>query len=152
MKKLVSIIVLVFAFTLTTQAQKRGDRKGPKLSTEQQVDLAVKQMTLKLDLTAKQQNQIKPILSTQMAEKKAERDARMANREERKRPTSDEVYAMKSKQLDNKIKMKAEMKEILNKEQFEKFDKMQKGRKMMAHKKMDKRKKGEKKRKGNKEN
>lgn len=152
MKKLVGIIVLVFAFTLTTQAQKKGDRKGSKLSTEQQVDLAIKQMTLRLDLTAKQQNQIKPILSTQMAEKKAERDARMVNREERKRPTSDEMYAMKSKQLDNQIKMKAEMKKILNKEQYEKFDKMQKGRKMMAHKRMDKRKKGEKKRKGNKEN
>ena len=35
MKNLVSILVLVFAFTFTTQAQKRRGEKGPKLTVEQ---------------------------------------------------------------------------------------------------------------------
>ena len=51
MRKLASILVLVFAFTLTAEAQKMRNQKRPKLTVEQQTDLAVKKMTLALDLT-----------------------------------------------------------------------------------------------------
>ena len=66
MKKLVKIIVLVFAFTLTVQAQKKKGNKGAKLTIEQQTTLAVKKMTLALDLSDKQQQQIKPIVMAKM--------------------------------------------------------------------------------------
>ena len=64
MKKIISILVLVFAVTFTTQAQKkRGERgeNGSKLTIEQHTTLAVKKMTLALDLSDKQQKQIKPL-------------------------------------------------------------------------------------------
>ena len=158
MKKVVSILVLVFAFTLTTQAQKkeRKERKERterrekiKLSTEQQVDLAVKKMTLKLDLTEKQQREIKPLIAAKVKGRKAAMEKRKEFKKAGKKPTSDELYDVKSKMLDNQIAAKNKMKNILNKEQFEKFEKMQKGRKRMALNKM-KGKKRSKKNKGDK--
>ena len=136
MKKLVTILTLVFAFTLTTQAQKKRGDKQSKLTAEQHATLAVKKMTLALDLTEKQQKQIKPIIMAKMADRKAAMEKRKAARKNKKKPTADEMFAMKNKQLDNEILMKSKMKNILNKEQFEKFEKMQKRRKMMAMKKM----------------
>lgn len=155
MKKIVSILVLVFAVTFTTQAQKkRGDKgnRGPKLTIEQHTTLAVKKMTLALDLSDKQQKQIKPILMAKMADRKAAMEKRKEareNKEKREKPTADEMFAMKNKQLDHQIAMKNSMKNILNKEQFEKFEKMHKSRMKMAKNKM-KGKKGSKKNKGDK--
>ncbi|WP_439128520.1 hypothetical protein [Polaribacter sp.] len=138
MKNLATILVFVFAFTFTTQAQKnkKRDQRRPKLSVEQHTDLAVKKMTLALDLSEKQQNKIKPLIAAKMAERKAFMEKRKEARKERKRPTADEIYAVKSKMLDNQIAMRNNMKEILNKEQFEKFEKMQKLRKMQGKKMM----------------
>jgi len=138
MKKLASILVLVFAITFTTQAQKKrggNGERGPKLTAEQQATLAVKKMALTLDLSEKQQNQIKPILISKMEERKASMEKRKANKErkeDRKKPTADEMFAMQSKRLDKKIAEKKEMQNILSKEQFEKFEKMHKKRNKMA--------------------
>ena len=49
-------------------------------------------------------------------------------RKQKKRPSSDEIYAIKSQVLDNKISMKRNMKNILNATQFETFKKMYKQR------------------------
>ncbi|SDR67823.1 hypothetical protein SAMN05216503_0330 [Polaribacter sp. KT25b] len=152
MKKIASILILVFAFTVSTQAQKKEKRneRGPKLTVEQYTDLAVKKMTLALDLTDKQQGQIKPIISAQAAAKKAEMQSRKENRDANKKPSADEIYEMKSKQLDNQIAFKNKMKDILNKEQFEKFEKMAKKRKGKGKKMM--KNKDAKRGKGNKRN
>lgn len=138
MKKIASLLVLVFCFTLTTNAQKKRREKGPQLSIEQRTDLEVKKMTLALDLSEKQQNEIAPLLKAQAAERKAAMEKRKEMRKNEEKPSADEIYAMKSKHLDNKIAFKEKMKEILNKEQFEKFEKMAK-RKMAKGKEMKKR-------------
>lgn len=143
MKKLASILVLVFAFTLTTQAQKKRKEKRPQLSVEQHTNLAVKKMTLALDLSEKQQNQITPLLKAQAAARKEAMTKRKAMKESDAKPTADEIYEMQSKRLDNQIAFKSNLKDILNKEQFEKFEKiakrrMQKGKKMKG--KADKKK------------
>ena len=138
MKKIASILILVFAFTFSTQAQKNRNEKSPQLSIEQHAVLAVKKMTLALDLSKKQQNELKPLLRAQGAEKKA---AMQKRKEARKnKPTADEIFAMKNKQLDSQIAFKSKMKDILNKEQFDKFEKMKKGRKMKGNKMMKKKK------------
>ena len=136
MKKLASILVLVFVFTITTQAQKKRKQQKPNFTIEQQTDLALKKMTLALDLSKNQQNKIKPLLAAKISDRKAAMEKRKEARKEKKRPTSDEILAIKSKMLDNKIAMKNSMKEILNKEQFEKFEKIQKKRDMKGKKKM----------------
>ena len=142
MKKLASILVFVLAFTLSTEAQKKRDHKRPQLTVEQYTDLTVKKMTLALDLSERQQNQVKPLIALKMKERKDFMEKRKEAREENKKPTSDAIFAMKSKMLDNRIAMKKNMKEILNKEQFEKFEKMNKKRKMKG--KMMMKKKGRK--------
>lgn len=140
MKNLATILAFVFAFTFTTQAQKKRKQKMPKLTVEQHTNLAIKKMTLALDLSEKQQNQIKPILMAQMTAKKAAMEKRKEARKNKQKPTADQMYAMRSKRLDNQIMMKKKMQDILNKDQFEKFEKMQKRRKMMAMKKMKQKK------------
>lgn len=128
MKKLATILVFVFSFTLSTQAQKERDHKRPKLTTAQQTDLAVKKMTLALDLSEKQQNEIRPLIATKTAERKAFMEKRKEAKKNKKRPTADEIYAMQSKRLDNQIAMNNKMKTILTEKQFEKFLKIQEKR------------------------
>lgn len=144
MKNLASVLLVLFAFTLTTNAQRKNRKERPQFTVEQQTELAVKKMTLHLDLSAKQQNQLKPIIASKMADRNAFIEKRKEARKEKKRPTSDEIYAMQSKKLDNEIAMKNTMKDILNKEQFEKFEKMQKKRKMKGKKMMENKRKGKK--------
>ncbi|UAM96945.1 hypothetical protein K8354_11490 [Polaribacter litorisediminis] len=130
MKKVASILVFIFVCTLTTQAQKKRRDNRPQLSVKQQTELAVKQMTLALDLSEKQQDQVAPLIQAQVAAKKEAMTKRKAMQESNTKPSSDEIYEMRSKMLDNQIAFKNKMKDILNKEQFEQFQKMKKARKM----------------------
>lgn len=144
MKNLLSIVVLVFAFTFTAQAQKKRGNMGSKLTIEQQTTLAVKKMTLVLDLSDKQQEQIKPIIMSKIKNKNDFTEKRKAAKVNKQKPTSDEIFAIKNKQLDNQIMMKNSIKNILNEKQFDKFEKMHKSRTRMAKNKMKERKRGNK--------
>lgn len=143
MKKVISILILIFAFNFSAEAQKKKRKeKKPKFTVEQHTELTVKKMTLALDLSAKQQNEIRPLIKAQAAEKMAAIQKRKELRSENKKPSSKELFEMKSKQLDNRIAFKNKMKNILNKEQYEKFKKMNKKRKMKGKKMLkEKRKK-----------
>lgn len=152
MKKIASILIFVFAFTITAEAQKkRRNEKRPQLSVEQRTNLMVKQMTLTLDLSERQQKQIKPLFNEQAAQKMTAMKKRKEFRANKKKPTADEIYAMKSEVLDNQIAFKNGMKNILSPEQFEKFQKIAKAKKRkgkaMMKNKMAKKKKMMKKRK-----
>ncbi|MDB4198848.1 hypothetical protein N9752_00770 [Polaribacter sp.] len=127
MKNIASILVLIFVFTFSIQAQKKRDYKQ-QLSINQQTSLKVKQMTLVLDLSDKQQQQVTPLLRAEIAFKRAVMEKRKEARVEKKRPTSDEIYLIKSQLLDNKITMKRSMKDILNTTQFKTFQKIHKQR------------------------
>jgi hypothetical protein len=127
MKNIASILVLIFVFTFTIQAQKKKGYK-PQLTINQQTSLKVKQMTLALDLSDKQQQQLTPLLRAEITFRQAAIEKRKEARKQKNRPSSDEIYAIKSQELDNKISMKRSMKNILNKTQFETFKKMYKQR------------------------
>jgi hypothetical protein len=126
MKNSAPILVFLFAFTFIAQAQKKENRKKPQFTIEQQTSLKVKQMTLALDLSDKQKSQVQPIILTAMSDKQTFIKKRNAAKKEKKRPSSDQVYAMKSNMLDKQIAMKTNMKKILNPTQFKRFEKMQK--------------------------
>lgn len=136
MKKLIAVLVLAVGFTVTTQAQKENKRQ--KLTVEQQTELQVKKLTLKLDLTEAQQNQIKPLIAKQVAKRQEMRVKRKAMKESDKKPTAEERYEMKNKMLDKQIAFKAEMKRILNEQQYERFEKMSARKTHKAKKKVKK--------------
>ena len=123
MKNIASILVLIFVFTFTIQAQKKKGYKQ-QLTINQQTSLKVKQMTLALDLSDKQQQQLTPLLRAEITFRQAAIEKRKEARKQKKRHSSDEIYAIKSQELDNKISMKRSMKDILNKTQFKMFKKI----------------------------
>ncbi|MEO9892754.1 hypothetical protein [Aurantibacter sp.] len=142
MKKAIIVMMLLVGVTTIAQERKerpnRGDMKD--LTAEQIATLQTKKMTLALDLTSKQQTQIQAINLEQATTRKAKMAERKAAKEdgERKKPTSEERYAMQNERLDAQIALKSEMKSILSDEQYTKWEKMR------HHKKKRGGKKGEK--------
>jgi Spy/CpxP family protein refolding chaperone len=136
MKKLIGLFVIALGISTVATAQK-GDRD--QMSVSQKTDLAIKKMTLKLDLTSSQQNQIKPLLEEQIAEKEKMHSKRKERKESGKKPTADERYAFLNAKLDKQIAFKSKMKNILDEKQYEKFEKfsdrkMEKMKRKMRHK------------------
>ena len=122
MKKTASILVLVFVFTVTAKAQKKDRRtQREKLTVDQQAILAVKKMTLTLELTKAQQQEIQPILARQISSIRAEFEKVKAMRESKRELTADERFAFQNQRLDQQIAYQKEMKSILNDKQYDKF-------------------------------
>lgn len=143
MKTFVSILMMVIAVTFTANAQQNNNQKGakniPEFSVEQHTKLALKKMTLELDLNEQQQNQIKPLMLAQATQRKATIEKMKAARANKQKSSADDFFAMKNQQLDNQIAMKTKMKELLTNEQYEKFEKMAMMKKMEGKKMMDER-------------
>ena len=122
MKKTASILVLVFVFTVNAKAQEKDRRtQREKLTVDQQAILAVKKMTLTLELTKAQQQEIQPILARQISSKRAEFEKVKAMRESKRELTADERFAFQNQRLDQQIAYQKEMKSILNDKQYDKF-------------------------------
>lgn len=152
MKKLILIalaFVSIQAFAQPNEGQnkKKKMHKMHNLTPEQAATMKTKRMTLHLDLNEKQQKEIYAIMLANAEARKAKMEEFKAKREsgEMKRPTAEERFKMAEARLDHQIAMKAKMKDILNEEQFAKWEKAQA---RMAHK--AKQKKGEMKKGGNK--
>lgn len=129
MKKL--ILVAVVFLTVVTFAQQRGSGKMGKnapmnqsenFTPEQQTELQVKRMTLHLDLTTKQQEEIEKIVLENAKKQAVKRAEMQAKRADGKTPNAEERFQMQNQRLDNQIAMKAELKKILSKEQMEKWE------------------------------
>ncbi|WP_431165946.1 hypothetical protein [Tenacibaculum halocynthiae] len=135
MKKIIGFLVFAISISTSVNAQKE---KKERMTVEQQSELAVKKMALKLDLTDSQQRRVKPLLAEQINDKKELRSKRKAMKESGKKPSADERYAVANSRLNKLIAFKTEMKSILNEKQYERFEKM-------TAKKMHKRKKKAKK-------
>lgn len=133
MKKIVVLIVLMVGITAMAQKpeRERGHRGDMKdMSPEQIATLQTKQMTLALDLSDAQQKEIQSINLENAVKRSEKMDEMKARKEsgEAKKLTSEERYAMKTAMLDHQIAQKEKMKKILNKEQYEKWEKMKKNR------------------------
>ena len=136
MKKLIAAALLIVGMTAFAQEGPKGAGKGDratmaKLTPEQRNELRLKTLTLKLDLNASQQKEMGKIVGEMDAKREAMKAERMANKD--KKLTSDEIFAKKSKMLDEKIAMKERLKKILNDEQMDKFEKMQQHRQKEMH-------------------
>ena len=128
MKKVIIAVLLLAGFTTMAQKGERGTRDGrggmQDLSSEQMATLQTKKMTLVLDLTQNQQEQVKSLQLEKAKRRKVKMEERKAQKEagEVKKPTSEERFNMENERLDLQIAQKAEMKKILSDEQYEKWN------------------------------
>ena len=129
MKKLVLITLALLAIQVGAQEPKRdGHKRGEmmkNLSAEEIANLKTKKMTLHLDLDESQQKEIYDINLANATKRKAHMESRKAKKEtgEAQQPTKEDRLKMATAKLDHQIAMKAKMKEILNDEQFAKWEK-----------------------------
>lgn len=127
MKKVFIFIMIIscsYSFAQRGQHQ-RGHEKNKKeffenLSVEELATLRTKKMTLDLDLSEVQQDQIYAMTLKSVTDKRAKRAEREKNNFEEL--SEDEKYAKMLERLDAQIAHKNEMKTILNDEQFEKWE------------------------------
>ncbi len=130
MKKVILLGLLMIGFI--GQAQNERGENGHRgnledLSPEQMATLQTKRMTLALDLNEAQQKQLQKINLDQVTSRKEKMDEMKAKKEsgEMTKPTSEERYAMQTARIDKQIAHKAQMKQLLSKEQYVKWEKMQ---------------------------
>ncbi len=121
MKNVLIIFILLGSFAITAQNKPIGKKESRQemksnFTPEQRAELLSKKMTLELNLTDLQQKQVKQLFLN------TEKD-RPDSSKNRREMTSEEKFAMKNNQMDRRIALKRGFKEILNKEQFEKWEK-----------------------------
>jgi periplasmic protein CpxP/Spy len=133
MKKLVLIVMALVAMQVTAQEQRREHKQRDKqersqrfkdFTPEQIAELQTKKMALRLDLTEAQQRDIKKIHLANAKERQAKREEQKLKREKNngEKLSKEERYDIMNERLDKQISNKKEMKRILSKEQFEKFE------------------------------
>lgn len=137
MKKLVLVVLALVTIQVTAQNKKQGARNGDRIekgqgmndfTPEEMAQLQTKKMTLALDLTKSQQKEVEKIHLQKAKEQQAFREDRQAKRKDGKgeKPSKEERFKMMNERLDKQIEMKEKMKKILNDEQFEKWEKINK--------------------------
>ncbi|UOX32216.1 hypothetical protein LXD69_09115 [Flavobacterium sediminilitoris] len=131
MKKVfLTLVILVSTLAFSQSKENRKER----MDSEKMAELHVKKMTLDLDLTEKQQKEIKPIFLEQAKKREAKRNELKMRKEKGEKLSSDERFEMKNKALDNQIEMKSKLKNILTPAQMEKWENNKKKRSNKAKK------------------
>ncbi|MEN3325103.1 hypothetical protein VP395_15300 [Mariniflexile soesokkakense] len=134
MKRLI-VIALALASIQGIAQEERKERPNREerthrmsdLTPEEAANLQTKKMTLHLDLNQSQQKEIYAI-NLKNATKRKEMMATFKAKKESgnmEKPSKEERLARENAKLDHQIAMKAKMKTILNKEQFDKWEKSQ---------------------------
>ena len=153
MKTIVMIVMTFVTLQVTAQKQKEDHRKRERMervhkqhdySPDQMATLKTKKMTLKLDLTETQQKEIHKIILANAKERKTKMEAHKKMRAENKdeKPSKEARFNMMNERLDKQIALKKQMKSILSKEQFEKFEKGAKHKQMKQRNKAKHHKRG----------
>ena len=154
MKHIVLIAVALLTLNVTAQRpdgeHKKHDRKERRdkfkdFTAEEIATLQTKKMTLALDLSESQKNEIYKLNLETAKDRKEKIKAREAQKAKNKKTelSKDERYKLANERLDKQIAHKKALKNILSKEQFEKWEQTQQNR--------DKKKKAMKRRKHRKE-
>lgn len=144
MKTWILAIVMMMGFAMNAQHGERrhnekrhGKEHTEHFTPEQKAELQAKKMTLALDLSDKQQADVKAFLLERNKEKQKQMETLKANREAGKKLTSDDRFAMNNRRLDDKLAMKAFMKKTLDARQLSKLEEMKKHRHEKITKKND---------------
>lgn len=149
--------MLLALITLQATAQQKntdGPRKEKQertkqfqnLSAEDMATLKTNKMTLHLDLNEKQQKDIQKLNLENAIAMKTKMDVRKASKANgnAQKPSQKDRVKIMNERLDQKVAMKAKMKDILNPEQYEKWESAQ--MRMASKQKGENREKGDPKR------
>lgn len=130
MKKLLVLALLIVVTSIVAQERSRKlpGNELEQFTPQQKSQLMLKKMTLELDLTEAQQEEMSIIISEKMAKKEAQKAEMKAKKEKGMKPTNDERFAINVKMLDEQIANKKRMEKILNAKQFEKWTSLKKER------------------------
>lgn len=151
MKHIFLVALALFTLNVTAQQQNPQQRKGDRkerpqrmqkfadFTPEEIAELRTKKMVLDFDLTDTQQKEVYKLNLKEAKERKQMMDERKAKMEARRNDISEgkvkreklskeERFNMVNNKLDKQIAHKKEMKSILNKDQFEKWEKVSKAR------------------------
>lgn len=150
MKNVLLIALALFTMNAAAQAQrteqsnrKTGSEMMKQMTPNERADLQTKKLTLKLDLSDAQQENVHAIILEQANTRENFRQARkIATAEKATKPSKDAVFKMRKDRRDQQIKLKRDMKAILTPDQYEKFEKIH----SMKHNK--RRKRGERQKQG----
>lgn len=141
MKTFIAAALMLAATSTFAQAKLEG--RAQQLSAEQKTELQVKRMTLDLELTEKQQKEIKSLVLEQNQKLEERRKDRDQRREEMAKMTKDERFKMQSQALDEELAFQAKVKKILTDDQYVKWQAQRERRKdimkSQAKKKMEQR-------------
>ncbi|MGB1307735.1 MAG: hypothetical protein ACPG6B_02410 [Oceanihabitans sp.] len=119
MKNLVFVLMALIALQTTAQ-EKREATQVDRLN--QRADIHVKEMTLALDLNEKQQKQIKAMYLDRINNNSKMRAEKRKEVAIKKAEINSQRMEAKNKRLDRQIALKAKMKDILNAEQYTKWE------------------------------
>ena len=131
MKKLCIIAIAFITLQATAQDQKpaltksKVERVKSDMTPEEIAQIQTKKMTLELDLNESQQKQVNALLleeARNRAEKKEAYNKIKDNAEAKAALTKEDRVKMMNERLDNQIAMKAKMKNILNADQYAKWE------------------------------
>lgn len=119
------------------EGKKHGREQMERFTPEQRAELQTKKLTLELELTEKQQADIKTYFTQKNKEQESVRAGIKDKRKKGERLTPDERFALKNKMLDDKIAAKAFFKKTLNADQLAKLQKLKDERKEKITKKYE---------------
>ena len=131
MKKLCIIAIAFITLQATAQDQKpaltksKVERVKSDMTPEEIAQIQTKKMTLELDLNESRQKQVNALLleeARNRAEKKEAYNKIKDNAEAKAALTKEDRVKMMNERLDNQIAMKAKMKNILNADQYAKWE------------------------------
>jgi hypothetical protein len=140
MKKLVGLMAVAMLFTLTITAQEKKEfsKKRTPFTSEQTATLQSKKMALHLDLDEKQQNAVYELMKKNADERKKKMTALKEKKEQGLALSAEERFQHENDRLDNQREQKAAIKNILTKEQYEKWEKANIAKKKNSNRKMGK--------------
>jgi len=133
MKKVILIAIAFISLQAAAQRPTNGDRAEmmenrmsfmDDLSVNQIADLQTKRMIFRLNLTSIQKNGVRKI-NLDIANTRKEFAKTFKDRKTKGKPSAEVIYAMMNKRLDKQIEVKTALKQILSKEQLEKWSEMQ---------------------------
>ncbi len=138
MKKILLVVLTLSGFFAVAQHHGHhghGEKNRPDFTPEQVAELKTKKMTLALDLSEAQQQEVEQLELERANNRIAKMEERKALKNEGKRSKedSDSRFEHLNERLDQQIAYKAQIKEILSAEQFSKWENLQQQKHMRGY-------------------